>query len=55
MPEKFENATITTQFGVALEETRAEKSRDYCDVIVFKKMFLVHTKTQSQRFHILPA
>ena len=35
--------------------TRAGKSRDYCDVIVVFKLFSVHTKTQSKasifKFH----
>ena len=56
-PEKFENAVITCHFELCLSKTRARKSRDYRDVIVFKKlgfekMISVHTKTQSQRFQI---
>ena len=37
-PEESNNATITSHFGFVFEETRVEKSRDYRDVIVFKKL-----------------
>ena len=58
-PEKFENATITDQFGFVFEEDwDKEITRDYRDVIVSQssvfKLFSVHTKTQSQRFQIPP-
>ena len=36
--EKFENATITGHFELCLRKTRAKKSRDYRDVIVFEKL-----------------
>ena len=43
---------------LCLTKTRADKSPDYHDVIVFKKsfvfkMFSVHTKTQSSVFNFL--
>ena len=55
-PEKFEIATITSHFGFV---TRAGKSRDYRDVIVFEKLrslkiFPVHSKTLSRRFQTSP-
>ena len=44
---------------LCLRKTRAEKSRDYRDAIVFEnlhfKMFYAHTKTKSRRFQIFPA
>ena len=43
---------------MCLLKTRAEKSRDYRDAIVFEKlhfkMFYVRTKTKSRRFQIFP-
>lgn len=57
MPEKFQNAVITGHFGFVREETRAGKSRDYREVLVFEKLHFqnisVHTKTYSPRFHLL--
>ena len=45
--------------NLCLRKTGAEKSRDYRDVIVivklrFQNIFVVHTKTKSGRFQILP-
>ena len=37
-PEKFENAAITGHFELCLSKSRARKSRDYLDVIVFEKL-----------------
>ena len=57
-PEESNNATITSHFGFVFEETRVEKSRDYRDVIVFKKlvivfkMFSVHKSRKSRRCQI---
>ena len=48
----------TVILDLCLRKTRAGKSHDYRDVIVFKKlrfqMFLVHAKTQSRCFQISP-
>ena len=37
-PEEFKNATNTSHVGFVFEETRAGKSRDYRDVIVFENL-----------------
>ena len=36
--DDLKNATITDHFGFVIEEIFSGKSRDYCDVIVFKKL-----------------
>jgi len=36
--EKFENATITGQFGFVFEKNWGREYHDYRDVIVFKKL-----------------
>jgi len=52
-PEKFENPTITGNFGYVLEENPGRESHYFRDVIVLE-MFSVHTKTQSKRLQIPP-
>jgi len=37
-PEKFENATITGQFGFVFEENSVRESHDYRNAIVFEKL-----------------
>ena len=58
MWEKFENTTITVILDLCLRKTRAEKSRDYRDVIVFEKNrfqnVFVHPKTQNRHFQLSP-
>ena len=57
-PKKFEHAIqqSTVILDLYLGKTLSGKSRDYRDVIVFKrsifKMFSIHTKMQIQRFQI---
>ena len=54
--EIWKRNTHRDLLDLCLRKTRAGKSRDYRDVIVFSvlKMFCVHKKTKSYHFQILP-
>ena len=50
-PKNLKSQQSPVILDLCLRKPRSGKSRDYRDVIVFKK-FAVHTKTKSRRFQI---
>ena len=57
-PEEFKNATMADHLDACLRKTRAWKSHDCRDAVVFEKLsvktFSVHAKTKTRRFKIPP-